>query len=248
MLDKLRERAQYPDCIFAAFPDGESGKIYNPRGDASDELIFWGRYSPDSKPVVENGMFVTRAKYAQTGFRYNAEAAKGARKFTLICSIKVDRPNDGAVIYPSVLMLSGGAGSYYTGLGWQVGTITQATRPNMSLNPFMRYTNTDGSTIYGFQAGGMAFPWDEWHTVACTIDMDAGTITGYLDGVKKVTGTAKTFPIVEIYPALTQFSFCDMQTNPNGTGTLNDKPMSSKYGLIFTTILSDDELKYLMQE
>ena len=80
MLDKLRERAQYPDCIFAAFPDGESGAMYHPRGDATDELIFFGRYGADSKPVVENGVFVTRAKYAQTGFRYNAEAAKKCQK------------------------------------------------------------------------------------------------------------------------------------------------------------------------
>ena len=151
--DKLRAAAQRPDCIFSAFPDGAAGAMYHPRGSATDELIFYGSSQVDSIPVVENGMFVTRATHYKTGFRYNAEAAKSARKFTLMCKVKVDRPDDGTTIYPSILLLSGGAGAHYTGLAWQAGKITQATRPNMSLNPFMRYKSTDGATIYSCQAG-----------------------------------------------------------------------------------------------
>ena len=236
MLDKLRERAQYPDCIFSAFPDGEAGAMYHPRTSADETLKLINL-------KCENGEFVSHTA-ASSATNPGGDIIVGkSHNATFIVKFYLDLFEDATNVFYSALLAGGGTGSYFSGMGVQNQSVTDG---KIAFAAHFRYDIEVDGTVTVYRAYGTSFGISikQWHTAAIAVDFEKKTHTVYFDGTKYGTYALPagnvSFSAHQSLANSTPLAF-ELRNAAKGS-------IKGKYAMIFNHTLNDEEILYLMKE
>ena len=245
--DKIRQAARRSDCIFSAFPDGESGEMYHPRSSA-DEI--WQKTTSNAQ--IANGAF--EAPGTGSGYFYDTACRLGGRShdLTLIAKFTANVPA-GEYQYFVAPLACGGVGGQHWGIAYQAGKKTfDGTHFSMIAQCQLTYTRIDGATSSARPSrGSTTLTCGEWHTMAMTVPItqyaNGGRFAVYVDG-ENIFSLPLTSYISNALPETITTGYPDYATRVNEVIWYTGYTLKTKWAMVFNSALSAEEIKYLSED
>ena len=248
--DKIRAAAQRPDCIFSAFPDGEAGAMYHPRGVADESL------TPINNSCIANGAF-TKLAAGKTSYWASEFDINGiSHDLTILSKFYVDVPAGTSTCRFGAIMFGSSGSGGGPGIHGLRGTYDYDGE-NFPMNASMifDYVKSDGTAGTSYPSlGWTPLPCRTWHTMAMSIDVEKKT-SGYRKLRYFINGELKKTDYLDQNFWRDVNADVSVKTWGNGvhiSETNNDANAGSvwqvAWGLVFNRALSDEEIKYLSEE